>query len=587
MKKLLVLFLLAFPILIFAIVNISASIIGWYISPPVEKIEVSLDNLEWSNKIHVKESELAGETKDVDIYFRVLPNNARNHKVKVYVEDVYTSNITILENKEDSQGVRLAKISLLEYGYNEIHIITEDGNYQSVVLVSVENPNDDPNEVKSIFLEYKTALHQHYEFGNSNELKMNFTYFPQGANQAQVLNQIATTFNGVVVDKQITGPGEGYFALNFNNTEREQTFIATTPEGRSSKFTFNVNEGLNIKGHSFEQIAAFTTSGNDVYQLEEFNIPAGKQLVISKGIKYDGNNFKITRKEFTEAELEIDPQSKSRKRIVTAVRVVDHNTRITRVHVVGPLEDVDGQNIPYENFINMTMSGSKVVRYQEITKSVIENGRYNLSLSGASVKEGSNFIPAEFKVEDVKFIGALMAGINVDNSIEGALEIFSTRVTVKNLQFEWAGVGMLLQNSRSAELAKGFSEIVIKKSDNPDLINSLDTTNNWRNLDEASGILSEQNMPGLLDELKKYDEVIHKEGRYYFVSPIIMKRGGAVNHSRIVFEDPQAELDFKVEERRPSTIEAMHPAIGGRAPFVVYLLDPKYYVKKGDKNEAN
>jgi len=31
----------------------------------------------------------------------------------------------------------------------------------------------------------------------------------------------------------------------------------------------------------------------------------------------------------------------------------------------------------------------------------------------------------------------------------------------------------------------------------------------------------------------------------------------------------------------------MHPAIGGRAPFVVYLLDPKYYVKKGDKNEAN
>ena len=99
MKKLLVLFLLAFPILIFAIVNISASIIGWYISPPVEKIEVSLDNLEWSNKIHVKESELAGETKDVDIYFRVLPNNARNHKVKVYVEDIYTSNITILENK--------------------------------------------------------------------------------------------------------------------------------------------------------------------------------------------------------------------------------------------------------------------------------------------------------------------------------------------------------------------------------------------------------------------------------------------------------------------------------------------------------
>ena len=65
---------------------------------------------------------------------------------------------------------------------------------------------------------------------SSNALKMNFTYFPQGANQAQVLNQIATTFNGVVVDKQITGPGEGYFALNFNNTEREQTCLLYTSE---------------------------------------------------------------------------------------------------------------------------------------------------------------------------------------------------------------------------------------------------------------------------------------------------------------------------------------------------------------------
>ena len=41
----------------------------------------------------------------------------------------------------------------------------------------------------------------------------------------------------------------------------------------------------------------------------------------------------------------------------------------------------------------MTMSGSKVVRYQEITKSVIENGRYNLSLSEHQLRKDLTLFP--------------------------------------------------------------------------------------------------------------------------------------------------------------------------------------------------
>ena len=48
----------------------------------------------------------------------------RETQVKFMLKHLYIK-YYYFRKQEDSQGVRLAKISLLEYGYNEIHIITE------------------------------------------------------------------------------------------------------------------------------------------------------------------------------------------------------------------------------------------------------------------------------------------------------------------------------------------------------------------------------------------------------------------------------------------------------------------------------
>ena len=178
MKKLLILFLLAFPILIFAIINISASIIGWYIPLPVEKVEVSLDGKNWQKSIDLNILELKENEEEHDIFIRVLPANARNHKVISYSSDEMVSEIKDDGYNDIKDGVIQAKVTVYDYGYNEITIITDDGKYEATVDVSIVNPNDDPNLVKSLVLEYKERLHSNYQFGYSNLLNTNFKYFP-------------------------------------------------------------------------------------------------------------------------------------------------------------------------------------------------------------------------------------------------------------------------------------------------------------------------------------------------------------------------------------------------------------------------
>src|SRR5690554_2346107 len=195
MKKLLVLFLLAFPILIFAIINISASIIGWYIPIPVEKVEVSLDGFNWSTTIDVKEAELNDQTSEKEVFVRVLPSNARNHKIKTYSSDVFTSEIKDEEIVMGSDGVGSLKGKLYEYGYTEIIIITEDGKYEAKIDVSVVNPADDPNKIKTVIFEYKEALHQSLHFGYSNSVRLDFKYFPKDADPSGIFSQITPEFD--------------------------------------------------------------------------------------------------------------------------------------------------------------------------------------------------------------------------------------------------------------------------------------------------------------------------------------------------------------------------------------------------------
>ncbi|MGI6787659.1 MAG: hypothetical protein ACOX5X_03865 [Acholeplasmataceae bacterium] len=578
MKKLLILFLLAFPILIFAIINLSASIIGWVIPLPVETIEVSLDQVNWSKSIDLDVEVLNETTSEMEIYYRILPANARNKEITVYSSDEFLSDIKddniispdqlAKEDKEFKDGIGKAKVSLYEYGFSEITLITADGKYEATIDVSVVNPDDDPNEVKSIIFEYKEALHQDYRFGNLNSVRLDFKYFPKGADQSLIADQITADFGGDYEMGFFEDPerkGEGYFNLTFQDFVGQQKFETTTQEGRKAKYTFNVDKGYNIKGHSVEEISQFVKSGKKVFQLEEINLKS--TLKITNGTQYDGNNFKITHKDMESG---------------TQVTVLDNNTSLNRVHIVGPLVNEGGQIIPRELITNLRMTNSLESRFQSITNSTIENGRYNIFMTGQTLpsfdENGQRiYVPSEFKIENVKFIGALMGAIRVDNHEDGAMAINSTRVEVKNLSFEWVGIAVWLDNSRGEkEMTKGYSVLVIKPHDRADLINSLDTSKNWRNLDEASGFLKEQNALGLLDELKKYDNMTFKKGRNYFVSPVIMLYGGAVNNSYVIF-DSKTESDLVREERRPSTIEAMHEKIGGRAPFVVYALNKKYH----------
>lgn len=559
MKKLLILFLLAFPILIFALINISASIIGWYIPLPVEKIEVSIDNLNWSDSVDLKVLELTGDQQTFDVFVRVLPANARNHKLTSFSSDELTSEIKSDGYDINKDGQGKVKVTVYEYGYNEITLITDDGKYEATIDVSVVNPDDDPNVIKSIILEYKDRLHSNYQFGYSNDLQVNFKYFPKEADPEGVLDQISTEFDGVVKETKLTTNSQGYFTLDFIDQKQATDFKVITSEGRTSNYTFNTNQGYNLKGQTDAEIRALLNKGYEVYQLEEFDIKS--TLIISNGTKYEGNNFKITHKTLTEG---------------VAVSVLGNNTHLNQIHIVGPLTDEDGQVIPYQNVVNLKMTGSIDAKYQKLTNSVIENGRYTLITEGKSYEEDGKRLPTVFEVENVKFIGALMAGLVTDNQAEGALMINSNETRVKNLSFEWCGVGILLQNQALNDGQKGFAKLVVKPHDDDKLINSVDGSNNWRNLDEASGMLKEQNVLGLLDELKKYDNVTHKEGKYYYVSAIIMIRGGATNHSKVELDNKSLN-DLIVEKRTPSTMEAMHPAIGGRFPFTVYLLDPKYY----------
>lgn len=559
MKKLLMLFLLAFPILIFAIINLSASIIGWYIPLPVEKIEVSVDNITWSDTVDLKVHQLNDNTHEQTVYVRVLPYNARNHDVTTFSSDEDIAVINDGGITLNNEGVGVAIVNLLDYGYNEITIITDDGKYEAKIDVSVVNPSDDPNLVKSIILEYKDRLHSNYSFGYSNNFSIDFKYFPKEAAINQVLDQISFDFEGNIENTEVFGNGQGRIVIRLPQQKGRHKFEVSTSEARKTAYSFETDSGLNIKDKDFGEIQNIVKSGEQVYQLEEIDLP--NTLVINNGTSYEGNNFKITHKNIISG---------------TAVIVRGDNTSLNQIHLVGPLLDNDGQMIPSREVNNLLMEGSIDDRNQSLTNSVIENGRYNLLIQGKSYDLDNVRYPTKFTIENVSFVGSLFAGISIDNKAEGAMLINSTEVNVRNLSFEWVGIGIILQNSRHASGQKGYSVLNVLPHDNTDLINSLDGSNNWRNLDEASGLLAEQNVLGLLDELKSYDDVTVKDGKYYYVSPVIMIRGGAVNHSQVNL-DNKTNLDLKEEIRVPSTIESISEFIGGRYKFTVYLLDPKYF----------
>ena len=81
-----------------------------------------------------------------------------------------------------------------------------------------------------------------------------------------------------------------------------------------------------------------------------------------------------------------------------------------------------------------------------------------------------------------------------------------------------------------------------------------------------------------MKELKseQYSDVYYKEGKNYYVNPVIMLRGGGRNRSEINFENDSTIDDLIMKERVPKGMIEVG-IVGGTQPFVIYLLNPKYY----------
>ena len=102
----------------------------------------------------------------------------------------------------------------------------------------------------------------------------------------------------------------------------------------------------------------------------------------------------------------------------------------------------------------------------------------------------------------------------------------------------------------------------------------------WRNLDDATGALSANNFGYVMQELKSeaYKDVYYKDGKDYYVNPVIMLRGGGRNRSEIIFEGDSTINDLIRKERKPEGLFEVG-LLGGTHPFVIYLMNPKKYPK--------
>lgn len=181
-----------------------------------------------------------------------------------------------------------------------------------------------------------------------------------------------------------------------------------------------------------------------------------------------------------------------------------------------------------------------------------------------------------FEIDNNQLIGSFLAALEVEaNKIE-FYDDYTVVANISKLKISYTAIGIVLQNAYGGD---GLGQINLNEKDGVQAI----TSDSWRNLDDATGALSSNNFGYILKELKsdEFKDVQYREGRDYYVNPVIMIRGGRPNYNTVNFncKDSTEQLIRKI--RRPNLVEAMHPSIGGSSPFIIYLLDKDYY-PKGD-----
>lgn len=590
MKKILIMFLLAFPILIFAIVSFTSTLIAYYVPIPVQSVEIK----------EGKDIMATSKDQEYDLVFQIGPEGARNNSFHIYdefgrivvkyndQEDVITINNyedLIVEVIKPSQkfiekGLVSLKIKTINYGFTQLLIVTDDGLYEAYSDIYVSDPSLNPSDIQGVVFDY-TNVHKDYLFGKQNTVELGYTYYPKKASpllseeEQLVINndlmnnalKIDFTYKNIILRKHdVLENGRGKLILEL----KEDASIFTNSLQRNASFKFNVNDGYNI--YNIDQINEVKSLGANIYLLN--NIVMNDFLVFSNGTKVYGNGFKIDHSQLKHYyDKTEDDKLKHIGRY--AIEFNGNNSGLYNTHIIGPLDE----NLqPYENIINVGfIAKSNNDRYMEAKDNIIENGRINVTVKGYTHTEVNDLelSATKFYLDNNTLIGSFLTAIEVDGFKANAYLFHTTHLILSRTKISYTAVGLIIQNARSQS---GVLKVTLLNINNTPVIHS----SSWRNLDDATGALSMNNFGYILKELKsdKYSDVYYKEGKNFYVNPLIMLRGGYINRGIIEFEDETTLEKVIKKERTPSFIEAMHPSIGGTYPFTIYLIDPIYYSKE-------
>ncbi len=604
MKKILIMFLLAFPIIIFAVVSFSSTIISYSVPIAVNSLTITKGNDIFFNNVN----------EETTLEFKIGPEGARDNSFKIHNEEgielasyngkTFKSNTElyvnlsadIIENsfKIDKGEISL-KVKAKNMGFMKLIIKTVDGEYEGQSDITVNDPSWDPYEIYGVVFDLN-ELHKDYLFGDKNAIKLTYTYYPKKApnnlpiNEQEEINNslkekaenLLLTLNYINANYQneVISDGRGLLTLTFNKDALNYgASISTKNLVKNASYSFNVNSGYNI--YEYDDLFLNTQSGpiytlnTSIYLLN--NIDLKERIVFSNGMKLYGNNYKIDHSNLMEyTNLTEDGKIQYINRF--AIEFNGDGSGLYNTHIIGGLDE---NGLPYENIINVGMiAKNNKDRTFTIENSIIENGRFNITFKGFASSDAVDFKDKAtiFNADGLILRGAYLASIELDSQKVNAYKNHSTKVNLSRTLLEYTAIGIVIQNARN-EGGINVLNLVEKNG-----VAALDS-NSWRNLDDASGALNMNDFGYILRELKsdKYKDVYFKERKNYYVNPVIMIRGGYVNDSYITVND---EITDEIEtlikkERTANFVEAMHPSIGGFTPFIIYLKEPKYYPKGG------
>lgn len=560
MKKLLILLLLTLPIFIFAILNISATIIGWFMPLKAEKIELSLDNKNFTDALSLDNAKI-GNTYSIIV--KISPIKALNKDVTTTTTD---KDIVSISNKKNSYEYI---VKALSYGTTSITFKITQTNLWAKLYINVYNKNLDTNSLQAIILDYNNIDNSNLVFGIKNDISIKFKYYPTSIDITKIKNDSSLEFSNIIDKIEKTSDGFGKLYINFSklnqNIDKYELYIRRKiPSNALSKidmqYTMTLdNNGYNIDSNtSHTQLQKYLERNLSVYM--QSNIEINNVLTISNSAKLNGNNFTLKHKNLDK----------------TYAVILTDNANLLNIDIEGKLVVDKDQRYPDPKNSNILIKTSNKTTDAIIVKDTnIYYGRYNIVINSNAITKNNQITPSNVKILNSTFNGSLISSINAYGGIEIGYKVKSLDLDLQDLKFKYAANAILIQNQINQ---KGFINVNLHKKTNKNLKSTIDTFDNWRNLDEANSLFAGFSKSDSLSKIiSQYDNSFKKINKYYYASSAIIFRGGSTNESTITILDNEFLKYFNYIEIFPNKMESLIPQIGGTYKFRVYMLNNKYY----------